>query len=303
MISSMANLLLSKQDQHSTPRASSRQTRKPSRREEDLYLSRRDKPVPPRPEIKKLFRPVAEITKPLRPEPEIRKPSRPEPEIRKPSQPSKPLYLSKLDNTSQSSKSSGAPRPSRLSQLSTPLYLSKRDVSQPPSSIPTKTFFTGEDWKFASRQPLYPTLSEKDKKEQETWAQFHIANCAPCPQKFTWTRVSDGYHCKGGNHLITDSLLAEGKGGLYFIPLDLTGKWGVKWGPYYLDPTFVGKPTGEKDKDGKEKRGVRGDDLSVKEKSERKAGEDKGKSLKEKMKDVASQTNPACDEVPAVLGD
>lgn len=36
-----------------------------------------------------------------------------------------------------------------------------------------------------------------------------------------------------------------------FIPLDLEGKWGVRWGPYYLDDGFVGK----KGKDGK--RGVK----------------------------------------------
>ncbi|KAF8852363.1 hypothetical protein BDZ45DRAFT_563314, partial [Acephala macrosclerotiorum] len=105
-----------------------------------------------------------------------------------------------------------------------------------------KTYFTKpEDWKMALRQTQYPALPEKEKKKQEEWAQSLILRCGPCPQKYAWARKLDGYHCEGGNHFITDSLLAEGRGGLMFIPLDLEGRWGVRWGPYYLDDGFVGK--------------------------------------------------------------
>jgi hypothetical protein len=51
-----------------------------------------------------------------------------------------------------------------------------------------------------------------------------------CPDAFEWTRIDDGYHCKGTHHLITDELLAEGKQGVFLIGGDIMEE---RWGPYY----------------------------------------------------------------------
>lgn len=39
---------------------------------------------------------------------------------------------------------------------------------------------------------------------------------------------------------MNDKLLAEGRGGIYFNPLDLKGQWGVYWGPYYQGTSTKG---------------------------------------------------------------
>jgi hypothetical protein len=58
-----------------------------------------------------------------------------------------------------------------------------------------------------------------------------------CPSGFDWRRVTDGYNCKGrGTHFISDELLAEGRGGVFYVPAGPHGRLKPKWGPYYEDP-------------------------------------------------------------------
>jgi Ni/Co efflux regulator RcnB len=65
----------------------------------------------------------------------------------------------------------------------------------------------------ASRQTQYDSLSASERKEQEEWAQWQIKLTGQCIEGYDWGRVDGGYVCAGGNHMITDELLAEGRGG------------------------------------------------------------------------------------------
>jgi hypothetical protein len=52
---------------------------------------------------------------------------------------------------------------------------------------------------------------------------------------FVWARIAGGYHCGGGHHVITDELLAEGKGGIYVV-FELS-RTDLTLGPYYAEPS------------------------------------------------------------------
>ncbi|CAD6445054.1 3d89c326-aeca-43f5-983c-06a98bf3dc09 [Sclerotinia trifoliorum] len=89
-------------------------------------------------------------------------------------------------------------------------------------------FKTQHDINMASRQVKYQEMNHEEKKKQDEWVRDFIQYAGPCPAGFSWERVKYGYVCNGGNHLCTDDLLAEGKGGFYMGTLD--AGW---WGPTY----------------------------------------------------------------------
>ncbi|TGO38179.1 hypothetical protein BHYA_0080g00270 [Botrytis hyacinthi] len=91
-------------------------------------------------------------------------------------------------------------------------------------------FKSQHDINMASQQVRYQEMTYEEKKKQDEWVRNFIVYAGPCPAGFAWERVKYGYVCNGGNHLCTDDLLAEGKGGFYSGTLD--AGW---WGPVY-DP-------------------------------------------------------------------
>ena len=67
-----------------------------------------------------------------------------------------------------------------------------------------------------SRQTKIESLPPKERAEQEAWAQEQLQqNAGVCVAGFAWYRIEGGYRCHGGNHMVADELLAEGKGGYY----------------------------------------------------------------------------------------
>ncbi|KAI9048007.1 hypothetical protein LZ554_007805 [Drepanopeziza brunnea f. sp. 'monogermtubi'] len=126
--------------------------------------------------------------------------------------------------------------------------------SSPPAPKPISTappriksvLVSAADRKMASLQTKIATLSPPERKAQETWAQSVIAQTSQCPQDFGWERRDDhaGYQCAGRNHFASDELVAEGKGGVYFLPtesLSAPGSLSLRWGPYYPDPPQSGQ--------------------------------------------------------------
>lgn len=102
--------------------------------------------------------------------------------------------------------------------------------SAPMTMAPLSTrsiFTTPEDIQMASRQLMIDTLPPQQREEQERWAQSIIGRVKTCPQNFPWVRRAGGYQCAGGRHVITDELLAEGKGGIYGC-----SRWGNLGGGY-----------------------------------------------------------------------
>lgn len=95
----------------------------------------------------------------------------------------------------------------------------------------------------AAQQEGITSMSGPARGAQEQWAQGLIqrAMSTLCPQGHAWIRVHDGYHCKGKHHYITDSLLAEGRGGMLWVPGGAEGLMDLKWGPYYLDHNDRGR--------------------------------------------------------------
>ncbi|KAF7932357.1 hypothetical protein EAE99_003597 [Botrytis elliptica] len=99
-------------------------------------------------------------------------------------------------------------------------------TTAPPDA---KSMFKSQhDINMASQQVRYQEMNYEEKKKQDEWVRNFIVYAGPCPAGFSWERVKQGYVCNGGNHLCTDDLLAEGKGGFYMGTLD--AGW---WGPIY----------------------------------------------------------------------
>ena len=106
-----------------------------------------------------------------------------------------------------------------------------------PSSA--RTILTDpEDLSMARRQTQYASLAPHEQAKQEKWAQSMIGRTGSCPEGFAWSRIHDGYQCNGGHHVITDELLAEGRGGVYALEFSMLPD--DRWGPYYAEPS---KPT------------------------------------------------------------
>ncbi|TGO76782.1 hypothetical protein BELL_0137g00080 [Botrytis elliptica] len=95
-------------------------------------------------------------------------------------------------------------------------------------------FKSQRDINMASQQVRYQEMNYEEKKKQDEWVREFIVYAGPCPAGFSWERVKHGYVCNGGNHLCTDDLLAEGKGGFYMGTLD--AGW---WGPLYDSSSHI----------------------------------------------------------------
>jgi len=112
-----------------------------------------------------------------------------------------------------------------------------------------KSIYTNpKDAERAAKQTRYNSMNAEEKKEQDKWVQKNVFDkSAPCPSGYTWERVpghrSDGYICNGGNHLVTDAMIADGRGGFWILPLGQPayqrfglshrGNTDLRIGPYY----------------------------------------------------------------------
>lgn len=88
------------------------------------------------------------------------------------------------------------------------------------------------DIEMASKQTRIENLPPAERKKQEEWAQAQIRLHGSCPEHYLWNRIRDGYQCQGGNHLISDELLAEGKRGIFLFGGAMQSP---PYGPYYPD--------------------------------------------------------------------
>jgi hypothetical protein len=110
-------------------------------------------------------------------------------------------------------------------------------VSRAPSHAKS-LFINQSEAKMASRQTQYESLPPEQRAKQESWAQSFLKRVGRCPQDFGWQRVEGiGYQCEGLNHLVTDELIAEGKGG--FMVLREENPYFPAMGPYY---EIAGRP-------------------------------------------------------------
>jgi hypothetical protein len=99
-------------------------------------------------------------------------------------------------------------------------------------------FINQSEAKMASRQTQYESLPPDQQAKQESWAQSFLKREGRCPQDYGWQRVEGiGYQCEGLNHLVTDELIAEGKGG--FMVLREENPYFPAMGPYY---EMAGRP-------------------------------------------------------------
>jgi hypothetical protein len=98
---------------------------------------------------------------------------------------------------------------------------------------------TPEGISMAARQTQYKSLAPSEQARQELWAQSKVKITGSCPEGFDWERIDDAYHCHGGHHLISDELLAEGKGGVYLL---LDSRYTHdRLGPYYESSNLPGR--------------------------------------------------------------
>ncbi|PVH74592.1 hypothetical protein DL98DRAFT_372257, partial [Cadophora sp. DSE1049] len=106
-------------------------------------------------------------------------------------------------------------------------YESVKAESKVKSVANFKTTFTDDhDIEMAAKQTQIAELTGEELKEQEKWAFEKLkAHAGSCPAGFSWVRYTeeacgkqvrlDGYRCKGGSHLVTHEMIAEGQGGVW----------------------------------------------------------------------------------------
>ncbi|KAF4635135.1 hypothetical protein G7Y89_g2968 [Cudoniella acicularis] len=136
-------------------------------------------------------------------------------------QPAATQYLPpSMDKSQRPSTSSSSKKP----QVAATQYLppsmdkSKKTQSYVPS-VAAPLLKTAYDVQMAHRQTQIETMKPEERKKQKDWAQKQLTeNAGVCVQGFQWIRWhgpydNGGYRCKGGSHFVSDSLIAEGKGG------------------------------------------------------------------------------------------
>lgn len=113
-------------------------------------------------------------------------------------------------------------------------------VSRPPAHV-RSIFENAQDREMASRQTQIASMQPEQRKEQNNWAQKMIRKAriktSACPSDYKWQRIEapPGYQCEKGGHLVSDELIAEGKGGIFVVPGGKRDrrKTDFLWGPYY----------------------------------------------------------------------
>ncbi|KAH8661487.1 hypothetical protein BGZ60DRAFT_413295 [Tricladium varicosporioides] len=98
------------------------------------------------------------------------------------------------------------------------------------------------DRHMASQQRNFQNMHPYARAHQDRWVLGYILRSnSGCVNTWPWYRyrnpndLSGGYRCKGGHHLITDGLIAEGKGG-YWAQSRTSGRDDPVWvGPFYTE--------------------------------------------------------------------
>jgi hypothetical protein len=108
----------------------------------------------------------------------------------------------------------------------------------PASSRMVSQLRTPEDFKMASKMPIFESMTPKEQQKQDEWARDFIGHIGICPQDNGWVRREGGYQCSKGGHGMTDKMIAEGTGKLFAFKLGSAYDWSDKesWkGPYIKD--------------------------------------------------------------------
>ncbi|KAE8453433.1 hypothetical protein EG329_010294 [Mollisiaceae sp. DMI_Dod_QoI] len=90
-------------------------------------------------------------------------------------------------------------------------------ISDYRNTTPGKSFLkTDHDRTMAARQKDFDTLSSGEQRKQAKWARQYIKLTGLCPGEAKWLREKSlgGFICTTNQHLVTDALIAEGKGGM-----------------------------------------------------------------------------------------
>lgn len=119
---------------------------------------------------------------------------------------------------------------SRVDTLNVPRFAPRAGQDVPQRSM----LITERDREMASRQTRIKSLPLDQRREQEAWAQTQLRKLpGTCRYGDNWKRVKDGYRCKAKVCLVTDELLAEGRGGYYELCQKIKSKNPKRHGPYY----------------------------------------------------------------------
>lgn len=90
------------------------------------------------------------------------------------------------------------------------------------------------DQGMASQQSRIDSLPPAERQKQEAWAQYQLQQIqGTCVAGFAWGRIQGGYRCHGGHHMVTDELLAEGRGGCYWTTAVAWATNPIWEGPFY----------------------------------------------------------------------
>ncbi|KAE8443156.1 hypothetical protein EG329_002325 [Mollisiaceae sp. DMI_Dod_QoI] len=146
-------------------------------------------------------------------------------------------YKPQMSNSiaDRTKSTAGSSQPSNMVSISGSAMKSKAP------SFAKSTFTSRKDEEMAKRQTKFESLPPSERVKQEEWAQDQIRQQGLCPGRVPWIRVPGGYQCIAVQHYMTDEILAEGKGGMFFFDIfSLSGTSRVRkyLGPYYLDKSF-----------------------------------------------------------------
>lgn len=94
-------------------------------------------------------------------------------------------------------------------------------------------YVTEHDRKMASQQTQIESLTGDERSKQESWAQSQLGGLSTnCVAGCRWNRIRGGYKCDAGICLVTDELLAEGRGGFYQDCRSIRNG-SIRKGPFY----------------------------------------------------------------------
>jgi hypothetical protein len=117
-----------------------------------------------------------------------------------------------------------------------PTFSSIGDRSSPAEK---NTLLTDRDHTMAARQLHFDTIVGKEYNVQAVWVVDQLARSGACIIINAWYRIAGGYRCTVGGCMMTDELIAEGKGGCYSVTTR-SGRENPTWaGPFYGDEMQV----------------------------------------------------------------